>query len=602
MNFSRSMILWVTVLTLSGILGVMPSVLADEDDRTTAKDVVDSKTDMEYQDNLKEFVLSARDYFLGLPLSELLLTVKDILQEEGGDWNYKSMYLVVLFADGTVYSHGEDPSKDGTDISNAVDDNGKEVVKEILAVVDEDEEGGFVEYTWDDPATDEDMNPRYCYAIKGGHPDLPGRDFILVGGYHHNVTSMEDETEDLPARPEVSASDVRDRETLKAFVQGAGDWALRALPTLNFDLPKLETEFRQEGGHWRHGSTYIFAMTPDGNVIFHGSGPDQEGRIQIDLEDRNGFQFVKALIDAAADEEASGYVEYYWNDPGVTGDEEFGSAKVGYAEAVTLPNDYAIIPGATIVIGSGFYKGGQVALDFAHFGNGGGITSDIVVVNASANAVQPAIYFYDKMGELIDAGSVVDVMGQGLEVTNYGALTVPNEIPSLGELTIPTHGMGDLMTGSVKVVSDSTESPIGGVLRFDLTGVGVAGVGASQPVRDAIFPARRMAGGINTGAAFRNLSESKQMLTCRLMKDGQELDMEEVDLPANGQDAKFIHEMFEYDTSDFTGSVRCMAPAGEQEFTAVALELDTNNGIFTTLPVISLEGEMPSGDEMMSEE
>ena len=71
MNFSRSMILWVTVLTLSGILGVMPSVLADEDERTTAKDVVDSKTDMEYQDNLKKFVLSARDYFLGLPLSEL---------------------------------------------------------------------------------------------------------------------------------------------------------------------------------------------------------------------------------------------------------------------------------------------------------------------------------------------------------------------------------------------------------------------------------------------------------------------------------------------------------------------------------------------------
>ena len=248
MNFSRSMILWVTVLTLSGILGVMPSVLADEDDRTTAKDVVDSKTDMEYQDNLKEFVLSARDYFLGLPLSVLLGTVKDILQEEGGDWNYKSMYLVVLFPDGTVYSHGEDPSKDNTKIIDAVDDNGKEVVKEILAAADAEEEGGFVEYTWDDPATDEDMNPRYCYAIKGGHPELPGQEFILVGGYHHNVTSTEDETEVLPEFPEVSAQDVRDRETLKAFVQGAGDWALRALPALSFDLPKLETEFRRGRG------------------------------------------------------------------------------------------------------------------------------------------------------------------------------------------------------------------------------------------------------------------------------------------------------------------------------------------------------------------
>ena len=198
MNFSRSMILWVTVLTLSGILGVMPSVLADDEERTTAKDVVDSKTDMEYQDNLKKFVLSASDYFLSLPLNQLLLTFKDILQEEGGDWNYKSMYLVVLYSNGIVYSHGEDPSKDGTNISVAVDDNGKEVGKEILAVVDAEEEGGFVEYTWDDPSTDEDVNPRVCYAIKGGHPALPGQEFILVGGYHHNVTSTEDETEGPP--------------------------------------------------------------------------------------------------------------------------------------------------------------------------------------------------------------------------------------------------------------------------------------------------------------------------------------------------------------------------------------------------------------------
>ena len=257
-----------------------------------------------------------------------------------------------------------------------------------------------------------------------------------------------------------------------------------------------------------------------------------------------------------------------------------------------LPDDYQkIFPGQTVVAGSGFYKGNQLALDFAHFANGGGITSDIVVVNASGNEVQPDIYFYDTKGGLIDAGSVVDVMGQGLEVTSYGALTVTDAIPSLGEVTIPTHGMGDLRTGSVKVVSDSIDSSIGGVLRFDLqidmTRVGVAGVGASQPVRDAIFPARRMADGINTGAAFRNLSESGQMLTCRLMQDGEQLgDDAMVDLPANGQDAKFIHEMFDHDTSDFTGSVRCMSPEGEQEFTAVALELDTNNSVFTTLPVV----------------
>ena len=597
MKFSRLMLVSGMVLSLSGFLGVMPSVLADDEDRTTAKDVVDADYSKEA---LKKFVESARDHFLNLPLSALL-TLGDILREEGGDWNYKSMYLVVLTDAGTVFRHGEDPSKDGEDLTEEEDDNGKMVVQEIVdTLIKDDQDEIFVEYSWDDPSTDEDMNPRYCYAIKGSHTALSTQVFILVGGYHNNVAATEDETEELPEFPEVSAMDVRDRETLKAFVQGAGAWAIEALPTLGFDLPELETIFRLEGGHWRSGSTYMFLMTPDGTVIFHGARPDQEQQIQYDLEDRNGLKFVKALIDTAV-ESGGGYVEYYWDDPGVEGDEESGSAKVGYAQTFTVPDDYPAFGGATVVAGSGFYKGNQVALDFAHFANGGPITSDIVVVNAATKAVRPAIYFYNQMGQLVDPTSVVDVM-DNLEVKSYGALTVQDGIPSLGELTISTHGLGDLVVGSVKVVSDAPDSPIGGVLRFVLEGTGVAGVGASQPVRDAIFPARRVAGGINTGAAFRNLSESRMELTCRLMMGGEVLEEQPVDLPANGQRPQFINQIFEEtDTSDFTGSVRCMAPPGDQQFTAVALELEDRK-VFTTLPVIPLEVEMPSGDEMMSEE
>ena len=100
--------------------------------------------------------------------------------------------------------------------------------------------------------------------------------------------------------------------------------------------------------------------------------------------------------------------------------------------------------------------------------------------------IRPSIYFYDKGGNPIDPESVVDVTGD-LEVTANGALSIQTEIELLGELTLSTHGRENLVTGSVKVTSDR---PIGGVLRFDLPGIGVAGVGASQPVQDAIFPAR----------------------------------------------------------------------------------------------------------------
>ena len=141
------------------------------------------------------------------------------------------------------------------------------------------------------------------------------------------------------------------------------------------------------------------------------------------------------------------------------------------------------------------------------------------------------------------------------------------------------------MSGSVRVVSDG---PIGGVLRFDILGIGVAGVGASQPVRDAIFPARRQAGGISTGAAIHNLGEEALVVGCQLMKDGAVLEEEEISLEANGQEARYIEEMFtSTDTSDFVGSVRCTVPAeGEGMFTGVAVELDAGNQIFTTLPVV----------------
>ena len=145
------------------------------------------------------------------------------------------------------------------------------------------------------------------------------------------------------------------------------------------------------------------------------------------------------------------------------------------------------------------------------------------------------------------------------------------------------------MSGSVRVIADE---PIGGVLRFDLPGIGVAGVGASSPVRDVIFPVRRREGGINTGVAVQNLGEEAMEVTCELMQGGTVLDDVSIPFAANGQSSWFINEMFtEADTSDFVGSVRCTAP-GEGMFTGVAVELDSGNRIFTTLPVVPVPERM----------
>ena len=225
------------------------------------------------------------------------------------------------------------------------------------------------------------------------------------------------------------------------------------------------------------------------------------------------------------------------------------------------------------------------ALDFAHFANGTGITSEMVLVNVALHPIRPALYFYDQQGHLIAPESVVEVTGD-LEVTENGSLSVLTEMEPLGQLTISTHGQGELVSGSVKVLSDG---PIGGGVRYGVPEIGVAGVGASEPVRDVLFPARRQAGGIRTAAALHNLGEEAMEVNCRLMSGGVSLEEVEIPLEANGQASWFIDQAFPTtDTSDFLGSVRCTV-LGSRRFTAIAVETDAAQRIFNTLSVVPVD-------------
>ncbi len=141
--------------------------------------------------------------------------------------------------------------------------------------------------------------------------------------------------------PEITASDVVDRETLKAFVLAAKAYADKAT-TLSEYIALLQ-ELRAEGT-WKHGSIYLFVVNTDGTIIFNAATPELEGQNLIDLEDANGVKLVQEFIAAAA--EGGGYVEYLWSNPQIEGDT--GSPKVSYA----IP--YSAL-GQNFVLGSGFY-------------------------------------------------------------------------------------------------------------------------------------------------------------------------------------------------------------------------------------------------------
>ena len=232
-------------------------------------------------------------------------------------------------------------------------------------------------------------------------------------------------------------------------------------------------------------------------------------------------------------------------------------------------------------------------LDFPHFANGGGITSEVVLLNVGATSIRPVLYFSDRQGKPIAAGSVVEVTDD-LEVQqDDGGLTVPTAIEPLGELTVATHGLGEEVSGSVRVASEG--APLGGVLLYSVPGVGVTGVGTGVAVRDALFPARRKQGGIRTAAALHNPGEEAIDLTCRLMNGGEVIEEAKIPLEANGQASWFFEDEFTAtDTTDFAGTVRCTAP-GEGRFTGLAVEVDAANRIFTTLPVVPVERRAGEG-------
>ena len=83
-------------------------------------------------------------------------------------------------------------------------------------------------------------------------------------------------------------------------------------------------------------------------------------------------------------------------------------------------------------------------------------------------------------------------------------------------------------------------------------------------------------------------------MRCELLRKGVVLDAVVLPLAANGQTSGFIAATFPgTDTSELSGSVRCTA-VETGRFTAIALEVDPGNRIFTTLPVEPVGGPCPS--------
>ena len=299
--------------------------------KTTAGQVMDDAT-------LEAFVLGAKaeieaitDVNEGARLRERLRT--------DGDWKSGSMFLIIFLPTGEPFIHGNDRTAESKNLLGVVDDNGLKVVEELLAAAARG--GGFVKY--------QDGEPQTAYAVTYTS-GITGREFVLVGGYSQDVSHVPVLIADLP-KPAVTASQVVDRETLISFVEEAAIVYRQGVLSEGYrGLIGIRNAFRVEGGNWKSGSIYLWVVSGGGIILFHATEPFREGRpTDLTRTDINGVRFAEELIEGAR-REGRKFVQYYYDDPTIEGDEDTGSPKLGYAVSFSVPNSPQ-----KAVIGSGIY-------------------------------------------------------------------------------------------------------------------------------------------------------------------------------------------------------------------------------------------------------
>ena len=200
-----------------------------------------------------------------------------LIRQDESPWRSGSTYLVTLSHDGRVFVHAKDMSLSGRQLRPSI-------------------YGGILRALGINPA--DLANPaavRAAFAAaeagNGGSFDIPGvpgasgyasaytslsfrTPAILLAGFDLNATHLAPEQIDY-GDPAVTAEDVVDRATLKAFVTGAGNYFMELVLTGDpAAVSKARIALRDPNGPWRHGSVYLYVWNLTSNVIlFHAGFP-----------------------------------------------------------------------------------------------------------------------------------------------------------------------------------------------------------------------------------------------------------------------------------------------------------------------------------------
>jgi C-terminal processing protease CtpA/Prc len=189
---------------------------------------------------------------------------------------------------------------------------------------------------------------------------------------------------------------------------------------------------------------------------------------------------------------------------------------------------------------------GSGALMFPHFADGGGWTTEIVLLNPTENVLAGSIHLRDPAGR-----------PAMVNINNQQATTFSYSIPARGSQKLTTAGTGTAaVVGSVRVLPNANAASPFGVAVFSFRSGGTIASEAGVPAvsegnafrlyaqASGDFKAAAI-GSIQTGLAVANASGDAALVTVELFKlDGTSTGLKgTLSVPANGQLATFLTQI-----------------------------------------------------------
>ena len=334
--------------------------------------------------SLRDFALAARErsreHAERATSVEQGVYIACVVRKEGGPWRAGSTYIVSLTPDGRVFIHAKDMALSGRLLDPLI-------YLEILSSLGVPP-AELASLASPDPAARErafgavfatllqepDAPFDASVPVPGLRPGIPGASgyasvyvspefrspIVLLAGFDIDASHLAEEALDY-GDPTITARDVVDRATLKAFVTQAGNYFLEIQRTGDpVAASRARTALRDPNGPWRHGSVYLYVLDTLSNIItFHGAFPDDwEYRpLAPTVRDAVTGEFIlPQVITAARSSPDGGFVEYYFDDP--TDDSDSAAIpKVGYAREFSgqlRRPDGHVVP-LRFIVGSGIY-------------------------------------------------------------------------------------------------------------------------------------------------------------------------------------------------------------------------------------------------------